>query len=141
MLTLTWRTWPFLGFISLCQILLSVRVDALGADELPHTIIVHRLPHHPSVSQNQPYNVSVNRGTDERGVKTGFEATLLDGSYWARATAVYPCRGLFIYLLIINTNKSHYSGCFFFSRWWLSYHIQFSSGTKVVWCATLKTSY
>lgn len=82
----------FFTFISLGQILWTVWVNSLGADELPHPLSDQWLPHHCAVVHNQPYNVRVNRGVDERGVIRCFDAMLLDGSHWARATAEHPCR-------------------------------------------------
>lgn len=83
---------PSLALVDLCQVLWCVWVDALGINEPPHTLGVHRLSHHRTVVENQTYDVSVHRGVDERGVVRGSEETLLDGGYRARAAAEDSCK-------------------------------------------------
>lgn len=82
----------FLSLIIERQILGGVRANVLGVDQLAHALGVHRPPHHQSVAHNEPYDLSVDGGEEERGVEWGTEAALLNSSHWARAAAVYPCR-------------------------------------------------
>lgn len=80
-------TLTSLALVSLRQVLWCVGVDALGVNELAHTLGVHRPSHHPTVVHNHTHDVSVNRGIEESCVVRGSEATPLDGGYRARATA------------------------------------------------------
>lgn len=81
------------AFVSQRQILRFIGVDALGADERPHRLAVHLPPRQPSVVHNRPPDVSIDGGVHKRGVKTGSEATLLDGGDGAGAAAERACRG------------------------------------------------
>lgn len=84
---INWIILTSLALVSLCQVLWCIGVDALGVNELAHTLCVHCPSHHPAIVHNQTYDVSINRGVDESGVVRGSEAMPLDSSDGARAAA------------------------------------------------------